>query len=252
MNFRFVTIVLAFGLACALPARASDVQAWNMFLLSGPVKGNIITWTEVQPRLLMDDRGRIGQFLLRQAQGVRIKDNIDVMLGFHWQENTSSPDNTIRENRIFQHVAGHLLTTRSGLDLQGQMRLEQRMFAGEPDTIWRTRVQFRLHMPLKGPGTVGPVIASETMFNLNSGNNRTRSGFEQQRSSIGLYMPLGKGFSMEASYLNQRLARIGPDRVIHVANIKIAYKLGKHGHGHDAPLPDPLALAIPTAIVDQD
>jgi hypothetical protein len=234
-------------LSLATAASAAEVQAWNMFLLSGPVKDRLVTWTEVQPRLLLDDNGRLGQFLVRQAVGIRLHDNVDLMLGVHWQRNTTAPDTTIRETRIYQHVAGHLLTTRKGLDLQGQFRLEQRMFLGEPDTIWRTRLQLHLYVPLRGPGTIGPVIASETMYNLNGGNGRSRSGFEQQRTSVGLYAPLGKGFSLEATYLNQRLARIGPDRTIHVANLKLSYKLGKagHGHGHGHDLPDPADLHLP-------
>lgn len=235
-------------LALAAPVHARDAQSWNMLLITGPVKGRMVTWTEVQPRLLLDENARVGQFLVRQAVGIRLHDNIDVMLGLHWQQNTTSPDDTIRETRTYQHIAGHIFTTRKGLDLQGQTRLEQRMFAGLPDTIWRTRTQLRLHMPLHGPGTIGPVIASETMFNLNGGNGRSRAGFEQQRTSVGLYAPLGKGLSLEATYLNQRLARIGPDRVVHVASLKLAYKLGKASHGDHHELPDPADLQRPDPV----
>lgn len=231
-------------LALTSPVHARDVQSWNMLLLAGPVKGRMVTWTEAQPRLLLDDRARLGQFLVRQAVGIRLHDNVDLMLGLHWQQNTVRPDDTLRETRLYQHISGHLLNTRRGLDLQAQTRLEQRRFAGLPDTIWRTRTQFRLHIPLHGPGSIGPVVASETMFNLNSGNGRTRPGFEQQRTSVGLYAPLGNGFSVEATYLHQRLARIGPDRVVHVASLKLAYKLGKAGQSsHD--LPDPADLHLP-------
>jgi len=229
------------------PARADDIQSWNMFLISGPVKDRLITWTEVQPRFLVDDGGRVGQFLLRQAVGIRLKNEIDVMLGYHWQVNTSSPDNTIRENRIYTHFAAPLYTTSNGSKLSGQVRIERRSFVDEPDKIWRTRAQLHLHIPLNGPGTFGPVFASETMFNLNGGNNRSRAGFEQQRTSAGIYAPLGNGFSLEATYLHQRLGRPGPDPVIHVASLKLTYKLGgKNKKGGpvpamaDLPMPPPL------------
>lgn len=208
------------------PAHAQDVQSWNMFLVSGPVKGNIVTWTEVQPRLLVDDGGRIGQFLLRQAVGVRTKNGTDLMLGYHYQVNTTSPDNIIRENRIYAHVALPVYHSESGIELSSQIRAERRMFVGEPEPIHRIRGQLHLHLPLHGPGTIGPVFTSETMFNLNGGNNRSRSGFEQQRTSAGVYVPFGKGYSLEATYLNQRIGRLGPDTVVHVASLKLAYKLG--------------------------
>lgn len=209
-----------------------------MLLLQGPVKGNVITWTEVQPRFLLDD-GRLGQFLLRQGVGVRLKNDIELILGYHWQVNQRDPDNIVRENRFWQQFAAHIYTAPNGVDLAAQVRLEQRKFSSEPDTIWRTRAQFRLYLPLNGPGTIGPVIGSETMFNLNSGNNRSRRGFEQQRTSVGLYVPLGNGFAMQGDYINQRIVRIGPDRIVHVASLKLAYKLGYKGKKNQpAKLPD--------------
>lgn len=206
--------------------RAGDIEAWNMYLVSGPVYNNIITWTEFQPRYVADEKFRVGQILLRQAFGVHLNNGTELLVGYHWQVNTQSRLITRREHRVFQQIGQHLLSTPEGIDLKGQFRLEQRMFIGEPTTIHRARAQLRLYIPTNGPGSFGPVIASETMYNLNSGNDRTRAGFEQQRSSVGLYIPLGGNLSVEATYLHQRIARVGTDRTIHVANIKIAYKLG--------------------------
>jgi hypothetical protein len=222
-------VVALLCLAHVSPVCADEVQNWTMLLMHGPVKDNIITWTEVQPRFRIDEGPRMSQMLLRQGFGLRLKDGTEVILGYHWQENRSNPARIRQEHRIWQHVSVPFNLNDKGLRLTTQFRLEQRMFVNEPDTIWRARGQARLDIPLNGPGTFGPMIASETMFNLNGGNTSTRGGFEQQRTSVGLSAPFGKAYVFDMFYMNQRLSRIGPDQVIHVIGIKLGYKLGKKG-----------------------
>jgi len=226
MSFRH----LFAALLCLAPmthVRADEVQNWTMLLMHGPVKDNIVTWTEVQPRFRLDQGPSMSQFLLRQGFGIRLKNDAEIILGYHWQENRSNPANVRQENRIWQHVSVPLKLNDKGLQLTSQFRLEQRMFSNAPDTIWRSRAQFRLDVPIKVLGGVGPMIASETMFNLNSGNGNTRAGLEQQRTSIGISVPFGKAYVFDMSYINQRLSRPGPNPVIHVFGIKLGYKIGK-------------------------
>ena len=225
------TIAALLCLAPPTAARGDEVQNWTMLLMHGPVKDNIVTWTEVQPRFRIDQGPSMSQFLLRQGFGIRLKNDAEIILGYHWQENRSNPARIRQENRIWQHVSVPLHLNDKGLQLTTQVRLEQRMFSDAPDTIWRSRAQFRLDVPIKVLGGVGPMIASETMFNLNGGNGTTRSGLEQQRTSIGISVPFGKAYVFDMSYMNQRLSRVGPDPVIHVFGIKLGYKLGKKSKG---------------------
>jgi hypothetical protein len=222
-----------------VPAAAADLQSWNMFLLQGPVKGDVIIWTEVQPRFV-DNVGRFGQILFRQGVGVRLNNDVELTLGYHWQKNRSSPDRTLRENRIWQQVAMPVFNADNGTAITSQFRLEQRMIRDADNTVWRVRGQVRMHLPLHGKGTVGPVLWSETFFNFNSADWGARPGFEQQRTFAGVYVPLAKGAGMEFGYMNQRVARVGPDVVNHVVGLKLYRKFG----GRPAPSAVPQAALI--------
>lgn len=213
------------ALLLAAPATAQDVQSWNTLLAQGPVDGKLLLWAELQPRFT-SDVGRLGQFIARGAVGVRLKHDIDLHAGYHYQHNNPAPGVTSDEHRFWQQVMAPVLRRENGFALITRWRLEQRMFEGAQDTGWRLRMLWRVQQPLNGKGTAGPLLWSETFVAFNSTDWGARSGFDQQRAFVGWLQPLGKRLNFEAGYMYQHVNRPGPNAGNHVLNLTLNRRLG--------------------------
>jgi hypothetical protein len=195
-------------LLLAGPAAAQDIQSWNTLLVQGPVDGKLLIWGELQPRF-SNDFSRLGQFIARGAVGVRLKHDIDLHAGYHYQHNNPAPGVSSDEHRFWQQVMAPIIRKSNGLALITRFRLEQRTFEGRDDTGWRLRMLWRIQQPLQGVGTGGPLAWSETFVALNSTDWGARGGFDQQRSFVGWLQPLGRRLNLEAGYMNQHINRPG-------------------------------------------
>lgn len=213
------------ALLLAAPATAQDVQNWNTLVAQGPVDGKLLLWAELQPRFT-SDVGRLGQFIARGALGVRLKNDIDLHAGYHYQHNNPAPGVSSDEHRFWQQVSGPVLRRENGFALITRWRLEQRTFEGADDLGWRLRIQFRVQQPLHGKGTAGPLAWSETFVALNSTDWGARGGLDQQRSFIGWLQPLSKRLNFEAGYMHQYINRPGRDAGNHVINLTLNRRLG--------------------------
>ena len=209
----------------AAPAAAQDVQSWNTLLAQGPVDGKLLLWAELQPRFT-SDIGRMGQLIARGAVGVRLKNDIDLHAGYHYQHNNPAPGVTSDEHRFWQQVMAPVLRRQNGFALVTRWRLEQRTFENADDLGWRLRMLWRVQQPLNGPGTAGPVAWSETFFALNSTDWGAQGGFDQQRSFAGWLQPMVKRLNLEAGYLHQYVRRPGPDAGNHVLSLTLNRRLG--------------------------
>lgn len=217
--------LLAAASLFATPATAQDVQSWNTLVAQGPVDGKLLLWAELQPRFT-SDVGRMGQFIARGALGVRLKHDIDLHAGYHYQHNNPAPGVTSDEHRFWQQVMAPVVRRDNGFALITRWRLEQRTLENADDLGWRLRMLWRVQQPLNGPGTAGPLLASETFIALNSTDWGASGGFDQQRSFIGWLQPLGKRLNLEAGYLHQYVRRPGPDAGNHVLSITLSRRLG--------------------------
>jgi len=213
------------ALVLAAPAAAQDVQGWNTLLLQGPVDGKLLLWAEVQPRFT-NDADRLGQFVVRGALGVRLKHDIDLHAGYHFQHNNPAPGRTSDEHRLWQQVMAPVIRRDNGFVLITRWRLEQRTFEGADDTGLRLRIMWRVQQPLKGKGSAGPLLWSETFVAMNSTDWGARAGFDQQRAFAGWLQPLGKRLNFEAGYMYQHINRPGANAGNHVLNLTLNRRLG--------------------------
>lgn len=219
-------IVLPALLASGAPAAAADVQNWDGLVVQGPVTGRLLLWGEVQGRLV-DDVSRVGQVLARTGLGLRLGRNVDVYAGYAWQHYDGAPANARDEHRIWQQISAPLWQGAGGVQLSTRWRLEQRMFEGARDTGWRLRGQLRLALPLRGPGSFGPLLWSETFYEFNSTDWGAREGLNQQRSFAGALVPVTGNLALEAGYMHQYVKRPAGDRGNHVASLTLIWRLGQ-------------------------
>lgn len=217
---------------CALPwlvmataAAAQDVQSWNLLLAQGPVHGRMLLWAEVQPRFT-SDAGRLGQFIARTGIGVRLNNDIDLHVGYHFQRNTPAPGIRTDEHRGWQQLQAPIWRGSNGVAVITRWRLEERTFVGADDLGWRLRGFLRLNLPLHGRGSAGPALWSETFVALNSTDWGARAGIDQQRSFIGWMQPLSPHLMLEAGYMHQLLNRPGPNPGNHVISLTLNRRLG--------------------------
>ena len=209
----------------AAPAAAQDVQSWNTLVANGPATGRLLLWAEVQPRLT-GDAGRLGQLIVRPGIGVRLKHDVDLYAGYHYQHNNPAPGVSSDEHRFWQQLLAPVLRRDNGLALITRWRLEQRTFEGAQDTGWRLRMLWRVQQPLKGPGTAGPLVWAETFVAFNSTDWGAWRGFDQQRAFAGWLQPLGKRLNLEAGYMAQHVNRPGPNATNHVISLTLNRRLG--------------------------
>jgi hypothetical protein len=216
---------LLLAMLLAAPVAAQDVQSWNTLVAQGPVDGRLLGWAEVQARLAQD-ASRLNVGIVRLGVGVRLKHDIDLMAGYHYQHNDLGRDRSSDEHRAWQQVQAPLIRRADGFALITRWRLEQRSIVGADDLGWRLRMQLRIQQPLHGRGTAGPLLQSETFVALNSTDWGARGGFDQQRSFIGWLQPLGKRLNLEAGYMHVHLNRPGRNPGNHVLNVTLNRRLG--------------------------
>jgi hypothetical protein len=219
-RFALLAIVLL-----AMPAAAQDVQSWNTLLLQGPVDGKLLLWAELQPRLT-SDASRLGQFVARGAVGVRLKHDIDLHAGYHFQHNNPALGITSDEHRLWQQIVAPVVRHDNGHALITRWRLEERMVENARDLGWRLRMMWRLQLPLHGKGTAGPLLISETFVAMNSTDWGARAGFDQQRSFAGWLQPLSPRLNLEAGYMHQYIRRPSTDAGNHVISLTLNRRLG--------------------------
>ncbi|OSZ72576.1 hypothetical protein CAP39_04440 [Sphingomonas sp. IBVSS1] len=209
----------------AMPAAAQDVQNWTSLIAQGPVGGQVVVWGELQSRF-DQDLSRFAVGIVRVGVGVRLKHDVDLMAGYHFQHNELDGGRTRDEHRGWQQVQAPLLRRANGFTLITRWRLEERSIVGSGDLGWRLRGQLRLVQPLHGRGTGGPLLQSETFVSLNSTDWGARAGLDSQRTLIGWLQPLSPRLNLEAGYMHVLLNRAGGDQGNHIISITLNRRLG--------------------------
>lgn len=213
------------ALALAGPAAAQDVQNWTTLLAQGPVDGRLLLWTEVQGRLDRDV-SRFAVAITRVGVGLRLRHDIDLMAGYHFQHNDLGGGASRDEHRGWQQVQAPLLRRGNGFVLTTRWRLEERSVVGAQILGWRLRGMVRMVQPLHGKGSAGPVLQSETFVSLNSTDWGANAGLDSQRTLIGWQQPLSPKLNLEAGYMHVILNRPGRNPGNHVINVTLNYRLG--------------------------
>ena len=213
------------ALLLAAPATAQDVQSWNSVIAQGPIDGKLLLWAEAQGRL-DQDVSRFSVGIGRLGLGVRLKHDVDLMVGYHFQHNELGGGRTRDEHRAWQQVQAPLIRQANGLTLITRWRLEQRMIEGADVTGWRLRMQWRLVQPLHGRGTAGPLLQSETFVSLNDTDWGAQAGLDSQRTLVGWLQPLSPRLKLEAGYMHVLLNRPGRNPGNHIISLTLNRQLG--------------------------
>lgn len=209
--------------ACCIAAPASaaedDFNVWAGQFVTVDL-GKDRRWFvrgEAQERFTEDAR-RMGQLLLRSLVGYRLSDRASLGAGHGYVRTDPSGPARTHEHRLYQELNLRLVSTGGGVTLDSRSRLEQRMVEGDSETGWRYRLFLQLRAPVSGHNKL--VVYTEPFIGLNETRFNPR-GLAVWRNFAGVSIPLAKGMEMVPGYLNQYVARDGPDRMDHAANVNV-------------------------------
>lgn len=222
-------VALLSATACPAAARADDVQLWTSEIVQGPIQPGAgpkpMVWLELQQRI-GEDVSTLGEFIIRPGFGIRIAPDFMALAGYHFQRNTPEGGRATNEHRIWQQLSLPLYRDPDHLILLTRLRLEQRSIEGAQDLGWRARAMLRLQVPLSGRGSAGALFWSEALIGLNDTDWGQRSRVQQVRVFAGGLTPVNKRLNLEGGYMAQVLRGPGSDRVNHVVNLTLNYRLG--------------------------
>jgi len=215
------------ALGAALPtdqARAEtrhDEQVWINLTAMGSLSGDLLYFTELQPRV-GDGISRVDQMILRGAVGWKLSPSVTVYQGYAHVAVPVEGGRDVNEERSFQQL-NLALGKPLGGDLSSRTRLEQRWRSDGDDTGWRLREMLRYEKPLRpGSDAINALVSAEAFFALNSTDWGASAGFDQVRTFVGAELGLKGASTIEAGYLNQLVNQSGGrTRMNHVASLSL-------------------------------
>jgi hypothetical protein len=138
--------------------------------------------------------------------------------GYSYVRSELASGQVLHEHRLFQQLNVQFAALGAAR-LTGRTRFEQRSFREVPGVALRLRQQLLLSVPLEGPDGLRAILHTEPFFLLNAPDSISPpTGLNQVRSFAGLGIPLTRGVSLEAGYMNQFILA-GDDRANHILNI---------------------------------
>ena len=221
-----IWIPAAVALLAAAPAHAQteqNGQAWfavnAVTALSDKVDATLELHTRVD-----DSLTGLTQLLVRPSVSYKLNPNLALTAGYLFFRHDPEAGRTTNEHRVWEQIGYTILSRPDGLRLTGRTRLEQRFREGG-DTGWRVRQQVRVEAPLHTASKVNAVVWNEAFFGLNDTGWGPRAGFDQTRTFVGLNLPLIDRVRLEPGYLNQLIARPGPNAMNHVLAVNFNVRL---------------------------
>jgi hypothetical protein len=208
----------------ASAATSEDEQFWLNLTAMGSVKGKLVYFAEIQPRV-GDGMSRVDQSLFRGALGWKLSPTMTLYQGYAHVVTPIEGGRDINEERSFQQLSW-VLGKPWGGELSSRTRLEQRWRSNGDDMGWRVREMLRYEKPLRpGSDAVNALVYAEGFAALNDTDWGARSGFDQLRSFVGAEVGLPGASTLEVGYLNQVInQRAGNTRVNHVASVTLFFR----------------------------
>lgn len=201
-----------------------DEQIWVNLTAMGSIKGDIVYFAEVQPRM-GDGASRLDQLIMRGAIGVKLSPALTLYQGYGHIAVPLEGRRDVNEERSFQQINWTLGKALGG-EFSTRTRLEQRWRSDGDDMGWRLRAMIRYEAPLRRDGK-GPnaLLHSESFVAFNDTDWGARAGFDQIRNFAGLEIPVGGASTIEAGYLNQYVNQAaGRSRMNHVASLALFFR----------------------------
>lgn len=194
----FSICAVAVCAAQASPAHAdeSDTQQWTLFTVQKELSSRWRSYFEVQPRFGKDLTG-VERLLVRPAIGYRLNNKVSVWQGYGWTP-LFLPEFQ-DEHRLFQQL---LYEDKHGdTSITSRTRFEERFIEGAGDTAFRFRTMLRLAHPISADKKWSVVGYDELFVNLNSTPNGPESGFDQNRTFLGVSRQMNPELRIETGYL---------------------------------------------------
>lgn len=205
-------IPVRIGVTVAEPNPVHDFRLWTPVYLTVPLGGPIKGYMEANPRF-SDDASAVDQLLLRPALGYQITPTISLWQGYAWV--TNYEPGFSQEHRIFQQ----LIYSRKFSDFKilSRSRLEERWIDNAIGTSLRARTMLRGDVPLPGFSAVSLAAYDEIFVNLNSIRQGPESGFDQNRTFVGLNYQFTPQLNVDLGYQLQITNNVRP-HLINTAN----------------------------------
>ncbi|MFC4596074.1 MULTISPECIES: DUF2490 domain-containing protein [Sphingobium] len=204
-------------------ATAEDEQVWMNLTAMGAVTGDLIYFTEVQPRI-GNGVSRIDQTILRGAVGWKFSRSLSVYQGYAHVVLPTQAGRDVNEERSFQQVNWTIGKPWQG-ELSSRTRLEQRWRSDGGGIGWRLREMLRYEKPLKPAGeAINALAYAEGFAALNNTGWGQKAGFDQLRSFVGAEIKLMGKSTTEIGYLNQYIDQGSAKRMNHVASITLFFR----------------------------
>lgn len=221
---RLLAALVLFAL-WAGPAAAleTEYEEWLQVTASGPLRGRLRAFVEMQPRFgedPQDDDFDVRSLIARGALGWQATEGWSLWAGYGYTP-VYDPDRD--ENRVFEQ--SQYERTIGPFRASHRARLEQRFLEHESEASWRLRNQVRLAYPLPRWPSWSLVLADELFVNLNSVDGGPESGFDQNRLFLGVSHQLTPHVRVEVDYLNQAVHRSpGKEDILrHNAVLQVAF-----------------------------
>jgi hypothetical protein len=195
-----------------------DDQVWANVVAQGPISGDIVFLFDASVRFA-DNATTLRQSLVRGGIGKRLSRNLSVHAGYAHVRTTPPGGTSNVEHRGWQQAAYPILQGRR-MRLTGRTRLEQRWLEDQGGMSLRIRQMVRFTVPLGDAAAPRFVAWHEGFLTLTDTGWSPDTGFDQQRSYVGITLPMGP-HALEVGGFAQRFPQPDPDRVNRVLNITL-------------------------------
>lgn len=230
---RGFAIAVLLGLLVGLPpvvgkawpeAYDADGENWSLINLNLVLPRQWRVSLEAQNRVANNLRDQ-DRLLLRGALGYQLHPKWSLWQGYAWTPSFQPRYNS--EHRLFQQVIYQHRFKR--LDLANRTRLEERFIAGVGDTSYRFRTLFRGQYYLDKRRKWSIVANDELFINLNNASRVTTSGFDQNRTYLGINHAFSPHVNLDVGYQLLVLNRPAPqvNRLGHTLLVALNITLGK-------------------------
>ena len=216
--FAFFSLTMLTFLVRPASAKVShDFASWTGILFQGGFTTKYGYYLEIQDRLNKTLAGG-NRFIIRPAFRYSVTTELSLWAGYGWLP-AFSPFRG--ENRLWQQA---FYQTRAGSwQLIGRVRIDERWLSNAGGAAFRGRVMFRSLLALDPEALISLCFWDEYFQNLNTVSNGPVSGFDQNRSFLGLNYLLTKDIQVESGYLNVFVNQSGtaPDIMNHILGLYI-------------------------------
>lgn len=201
--------------------RSNDLGQWDVISLELPVSEKMKVNLDLQGRV-SQNLTNADQIFVRPSVGYQLTPAFSVWQGYTWAPKFNDGfqnENRVWQQALFEHSYKEMAITH-------RIRLEERFIAGVPGTALRARHMLRLSKPFGKKKRWYLLTSNEFFVNVNSRPGGPQSGFDQNRSFIGLGRKLNKQMSLEAGYQLQYVnERQESDSLNHIGLLNLKIKL---------------------------